>query len=57
MKHCDCIVLNDTAAISSLENHVEVLSPEATTLAEFHGLKTSIAQQLIRFIEREIVIR
>ncbi|MEO2024663.1 MAG: phosphopantothenoylcysteine decarboxylase, partial [Fuerstiella sp.] len=55
MKHCDCIVLNDTSAISSMENRVEILSPEATTLAEFNGLKTDIAQQLIQFIEQEIV--
>ena len=54
MKNCDCIVLNDTSAISSLENHVEVLSPEAETLAEFRGLKTEIAQQLIAFIEERI---
>ena len=54
MKNCDCIVLNDTSAISSLENHVEVLSPDAETLAEFRGLKTEIAQQLIAFIEERI---
>ncbi len=54
MKHCDCIVLNDTSAISSLENTVEILSPEAETLARFTGLKTAIAAQLISFIEDEI---
>lgn len=54
MKNCDCIVLNDTSAISSLENHVEVLSPEAETMAEFSGLKTEIAANLIRFIETKI---
>lgn len=54
MKNCDCIVLNDTSAISSLENHVEILSPDAETLAQFRGLKTEIAQQLIAFIEQRI---
>lgn len=54
MKHCDCIVLNDTSAISSLENTVEILSPDAETLAQFTGLKTTIADQLIAFIEAEI---
>lgn len=54
MKHCDCIVLNDTSAISSLENSVEILSPDAETLAQFQGLKTSIAEQLIAFIECSI---
>lgn len=56
MKHCDCIVLNDTSAISSLENRVEILSPEAETLAEFQGLKTTIARQLIQFIEDHIAV-
>lgn len=54
MKNCDCIVLNDTSAISSLENHVEILSPDAETLAEFQGMKTDIASKLIRFIEDRI---
>ena len=54
MKHCDCIVLNDTSAISSLENSVEILSPDAETLARFTGLKTKIARQLIEFIELEV---
>lgn len=54
MKHCDCIVLNDTSAISSLENHVEILSPDAKTIAEFHGPKSDIADQLIEFIETSI---
>lgn len=54
MKHCNCIVLNDTSAISSLENNVEILSPEAETLARFQGLKSDIAEQLIGFIESRI---
>ncbi len=54
MKQCDCIVLNDTSAISSLENRVEILSPNAHVLAEFNGLKTDIAQRLIQFIEEHI---
>ena len=54
MKQCDCIVLNDTSAISSLENTVEILSPEAETMAVMNGLKSEIAEKLIGFIEREI---
>ena len=57
MKNCDCIVLNDTSAISSLENSVEILSPDAETWAQFQGLKKDIAQQLIQFIEDEIARR
>ena len=55
MKNCDCIVLNDTSAISSLENQVEILSPDSETVAEFRGPKTRIAEQLIEFIEDKIV--
>jgi len=54
MKHCDCIVLNDTSAISSLENQVEILSADAETIAEFAGAKSKIATQLIEFIESSI---
>lgn len=54
MKQCDCIVLNDTSAISSLENSVEILSPEAETMATLRGLKTEVAQQLVTFIENNI---
>lgn len=54
MKQCDCIVLNDTSAISSIENTVEILSPEAEIMAVMNGLKSEIADKLIGFIEREI---
>jgi phosphopantothenoylcysteine decarboxylase/phosphopantothenate--cysteine ligase len=52
MKNCDCIVLNDTSAISSLTNHIEVLSPDAETIAEYSGRKEEIARQLMMFIEQ-----
>lgn len=55
MKNCDCIVLNDTSAISSMDNQVEILSPDAETVAEFRGPKTRIAEQLIAFVEDRIV--
>ncbi|MCA9082683.1 MAG: phosphopantothenoylcysteine decarboxylase [Planctomycetaceae bacterium] len=55
MKHCDCIVLNDTSAIGSMTNSVEVLSPAAETLARIDGTKESVAEQLVRFIEEQIV--
>lgn len=54
MKKCDCIVLNDTSAISSMNNRVEILSPEADTMAEMQGPKADIAVGLIQFIEERI---
>jgi len=54
MKNCSCIVLNDTSAIGSAVNHVEVLSPEATTIAEFRGTKEDVAQKLLHLIDTQI---
>ncbi|MGV2334474.1 MAG UNVERIFIED_CONTAM: phosphopantothenoylcysteine decarboxylase [Planctomycetaceae bacterium] len=54
MKNCSCIVLNDTSAIGSATNHVEVLSPEASTIAEFRGTKEDVAQKLLQLIDTRI---
>lgn len=51
MKNCNCIVLNDTSAIGSLTNAVEVLSPDAQTIASFKGTKDEVAGQLLGMIE------
>lgn len=54
MKNCDCIVLNDTSAIGSLTNTVEVLSPDAETIALFRGTKEEVADRLLGLIESSI---
>ena len=54
MKNCDCIVLNDTSAIGSLTNSVEILSPDAETIAIFEGTKQDVAEQLLGLIETSI---
>ncbi len=54
MKNCNCIVLNDTSAIGSLTNSVEVLSPEAETIAMIQGTKDDVADQLLELIETSI---
>lgn len=54
MKNCDCIVLNDTTAIGSLTNSVEVLSPDAETIAIYEGTKQRVAEQLLQLIETSI---
>jgi phosphopantothenoylcysteine decarboxylase/phosphopantothenate--cysteine ligase len=51
MKHCNAIVLNDTSAIGSLDNTVEVLSPEAGTIAVFRGSKAEVAERLLELVE------
>jgi phosphopantothenoylcysteine decarboxylase/phosphopantothenate--cysteine ligase len=55
MKHCNAIVLNDTSAIGSLDNTVEVLSPEANTIAVFHGSKSDVAERLLELVEDKLV--
>lgn len=57
MKRCNCIVLNDTSAIGSLNNRVEVLSPDAETMAEFHGSKEQVAALLLELIQTRIATR
>ncbi len=57
MKNCSCIVLNDTSAIGSTENTVEVLSPDAETIAFFRGPKPEVAERLMVLIETAIAIR
>ena len=54
MKNCDFIVLNDTSAIVSETNDIEVIDPEGHTVAEFRGLKSNIAVQLINWIESHL---
>ena len=54
MKNCDCIVVNDTSAISSLENSVEVINSAGETIASFSDRKISVARKLIALIEQHI---
>lgn len=56
MKRCNCIVLNDTSAIGAATNSVEVLSPEADTIATFRGSKEEVADRLLGLIESSITI-
>ena len=54
MKNCDCIVLNDTSAIGSLTNSVEILSPDAETIAAYKGTKQHVAEQILQLVETSI---
>jgi phosphopantothenoylcysteine decarboxylase / phosphopantothenate---cysteine ligase len=57
MKNCDLIVVNDTSAISSPDNSVEVLSVEANVIASWSGLKTDVAENLLAFIEQQVSVK
>ena len=54
MKSCDCIVLNDTSAISADTNQVEVINPDAETVAQFAGTKDDVARELIAWVESNV---
>jgi len=54
MKNCDCIVVNDTSAIAADSNEVEVLNPNAETVAQFQGAKSDVAAALFTWIEANI---
>ena len=57
MKNCDCIVLNDTSAISSETNTVEVITPDGEVVSTYKGEKLEVARQLIRWIENNIAMQ
>ena len=54
MKNCDCIVLNDTSAISSETNLVEVITPDGQVVSTYEGSKLDVARKLINWIEQHI---
>jgi phosphopantothenoylcysteine decarboxylase/phosphopantothenate--cysteine ligase len=54
MKNCDCIVLNDTSAISSETNTVEVITPDGEVVSTYTGAKLEVARELIGWIEENI---
>lgn len=49
-KNCDFIVLNDTSAIGSGSNSVEVLNDQGKTVVELSGPKPEIAQGLVAWL-------
>lgn len=56
MKNCDCIVLNDTSAISSETNTVEVITPDGQVVSTYEGTKLEVARNLIGWIETNIAL-
>ena len=50
MKKCDYIILNNTRAISSLLNDIEVLDPEGQIIKAMSGTKIEIAERLIGWL-------
>lgn len=54
-KHCDLMVSNGLEAIDSLENHVELLSPDGAVVETIQGDKSHVADRIVWQIDRLLV--
>jgi phosphopantothenoylcysteine decarboxylase / phosphopantothenate---cysteine ligase len=56
-KSCDLMVLNDSQAIGSAENAIEVIDRAGEVLARWEGAKETVANRLFALIENRLIIR
>jgi phosphopantothenoylcysteine decarboxylase/phosphopantothenate--cysteine ligase len=56
-KSCDLIVLNGPAAMDAADNQVEVLDKRGKVIAAAAGPKESVAREILRVIQRDLVER
>ena len=54
-KYCDLMISNGPQAISSLENEVEVITPEGEVLATLAGAKEHVAAEILKIIDRRLI--
>ncbi len=54
-KHCDLIVSNGPTAIDSNHNEVELLAADGSLVAAFAGTKQSVANSIVREIDRRLI--
>ena len=54
-KHCDLVVSNGAEAISSPDNHVEILAPDGTVLTALAGSKELVAEGILALIQRRLI--
>jgi phosphopantothenoylcysteine decarboxylase/phosphopantothenate--cysteine ligase len=54
-KSCDLMVLNGPEAMDSPQNRVEVLDRTGTVVAEFSGLKETVARGILEVVQRNLV--
>ena len=55
-KHCDLMVSNGPEAIDAKDNWVEVLAPDGNALATLAGSKESVATEILRIIETNLIL-
>jgi phosphopantothenoylcysteine synthetase/decarboxylase len=56
-KSCDLMVLNDSQAIGSADNAVEVIDRAGEIVARWEGTKETVAARLFALIERRLIGR
>ena len=56
-KQCDLMVSNGPEAMNSLDNSVEILARDGSTVAMFSGSKTDVAAKIMRVIEEKLISR
>ncbi len=54
-KHCDLMVSNGVAAMNSLENEVEVLTPGGQVVGQFAGPKDEVARGILAVIAQRLI--
>lgn len=54
-KCCDLMVSNGPSAISSPDNHVEIITPDGHVIADFRGSKESVAEGILTVIEARLI--
>jgi phosphopantothenoylcysteine decarboxylase/phosphopantothenate--cysteine ligase len=54
-KHCDLMVSNGVAAMNSLENEVEVLTPDGSVVGQFAGPKDEVARGILAVIAERLI--
>lgn len=54
-KHCDLMVSNGVAAMNSLENEVEVLTPDGSVVGQFTGPKDEVARGILAVIAQRLI--
>ena len=56
-KHCDLMVSNGAEAMHSLENDVEVLTPDGEVLGSFRGPKLDVARGVVQVVQQRLIDR
>jgi phosphopantothenoylcysteine decarboxylase/phosphopantothenate--cysteine ligase len=56
-KSCDLMVLNDSQAIGSADNAIEVIDRGGEVVARWEGVKETVATRLFALIESRLIVR